>query len=78
MTLSPRQLEIVVLVGRDGDSTEKIAYKLGIHVRTVETHMARIMERYPSSKRPRAALTELYYTVVANNDVESDDVAIHD
>ncbi len=41
--LSPRQREILALLGR-GRATKEIAAELGISVKTVETHRARMME----------------------------------
>ena len=63
MTLSPRELEVLTLVGRDGMSYMEAANELSIAYETVRTYVARILERYPSKKRPRAALSELYFTV---------------
>ena len=40
--LSPREQQIVSYLA-DGLSNKQVAAKLGIHVRTVETHRARIM-----------------------------------
>ena len=40
---SPRQREVLHMIGR-GHSTREIAGKLGISVKTVETHRARLME----------------------------------
>jgi DNA-binding NarL/FixJ family response regulator len=42
--LTPRQREILQLVA-EGHSTRKIAGKLGLSVKTVETHRAHLMER---------------------------------
>ena len=70
MTLSPRQLEIVTLVGRDGDQWETVARKLGISIATVRSHVERILQRYPSTKSPRETISELYWRVVAGADSE--------
>ena len=67
MTLSPRQLEIVVLVGRDDAQWETVARKLGIALTTVRSHTEKILMRYPSDKSPRAALSELYWRMVATD-----------
>ena len=69
MTLSPRQLEIVTLIGRDGVSSKLVASELGITKSTLESHMARIQAKYPSDKSPREAIAELYWRVVAAHDV---------
>ena len=42
-TFSPRQREVLHMIAR-GHSTREIAGKLGISVKTVETHRARLME----------------------------------
>ena len=70
MTLSPRELEILELVGRDGMSDKRIALRLGIGYGTVRTYIKRILARYPSCKRPRAALVDLYRSASTNADSE--------
>ena len=72
MTLSPRQREIVVLIGRDGCQWETVARQLGIKLTTVRSHTQKILNRYPSTQPPRAALVELYWRVVATDDDRSD------
>jgi len=42
--LSPRQREILQLIA-EGNTTRQIAEKLGVSVKTVETHRAHVMER---------------------------------
>ncbi len=42
--LSPRQREVLQLIS-EGQSTKQIARRLGVSVKTVETHRAQIMER---------------------------------
>ena len=66
--LSPRQLEIVTLIGRDGDPSTTVASKLGITMSTLTSHMARIQMKYPSGKSPREAIAEIYWRVVATDD----------
>lgn len=65
MTLSPRQREIVVLVGRDGKQWKTVAHEMGISLSTVRNHVSAIMVRVQSSRSPREALTELYWREVA-------------
>lgn len=61
MTLSPREREVVILLGNGSDRTyENVAQELGIALSTVRRHVDRIMLRNPSPKRPRAALRDLY------------------
>jgi len=43
-SLSPRELEVLRLIG-DGLSTKEIAGRLGLSVKTVETHRRQIMEK---------------------------------
>jgi DNA-binding NarL/FixJ family response regulator len=43
-TLTPRQREILQLIA-EGQGTKQIAFKLGVSVKTVETHRAALMER---------------------------------
>ncbi len=64
MTLSPRQRQIVVLVGRDGAQYKTVAKKLGISIKTVHSHIERIVAKYPHTKRPRDVLIELYWCEV--------------
>ncbi len=74
MTLSPREREVVKLLGKDDDRTyTEVALVLGISVPTVRTYVTRIMHRYPSKKRPRAALRDLYRSVIASADSGFDD-----
>lgn len=67
--LSPRQREIVTLVGRDGLSYLGVARTLGISVHTVRTHVRAVVERAnPAAKRkPREVLVKLYYAEVAHS-----------
>ena len=63
--LSPREREVVALLCDGEDRTyREAAIELGIKYATVRTHVARILLRYPSHKRPRAALREVYSAVV--------------
>lgn len=42
--LTPRQFEVLVLIA-EGESTKEIAFKLGLSVKTIETHRSQIMEK---------------------------------
>ena len=64
MTLSPRECWVLVLVGRDGKSYKATAHTLGIKDATVRSYVTRILLRYPSPKRPRDALVDLWHSVV--------------
>jgi DNA-binding NarL/FixJ family response regulator len=50
-SLSPRQREILLRIGR-GESTKEIAAALGISVKTVETHRTRMMETLGCRRAP--------------------------
>jgi DNA-binding CsgD family transcriptional regulator len=64
--LSPREREIVILLGNGSDRTYRdVATMLGIRLSTVRSHVDRIMARNPSSKRPRAAIRDLYIMVAS-------------
>ncbi len=64
MTLSPREREVVILLGNGSDLTyNEVAERLGIALSTVRRHVDRIMIRNPSDKRPLAALRDLYDTM---------------
>ncbi len=69
MTLSPREREVLTLVGRDGVSYGEIAETLGISVSTIKSYVSRILARYPSQKLPREALAELYWRAMPADDV---------
>ena len=42
--LTPRQREVLQLIA-EGHSTKEIALRLGLSIKTVETHRAQVMER---------------------------------
>jgi DNA-binding NarL/FixJ family response regulator len=52
--LSPRELEVVSLVV-DGYSNDEVAGRLGISVKTVESHLTRIFERLQVASRTELA-----------------------
>ena len=52
---SPREVEILALVA-DGRSNSEVAAQLGISGKTVETHMARLFERYGTASRTQLAI----------------------
>ncbi len=63
--LSPRQVEIVTMVGRDGKTWEEVRAELGISKSTVRMHVTRIRSKCNVAHRPpREGLTEVYYRVV--------------
>jgi DNA-binding NarL/FixJ family response regulator len=53
--LTPRELEVVRLVA-DGRSNDEIAAALGIGVKTVETHLGRVFERFGLASRAELAV----------------------
>ena len=52
--LSPREVEVVLLVV-EGRSNDEIAVRLGISVKTVESHLARVFERLQVASRTELA-----------------------
>ncbi len=60
MTLSPREREVMVLVGRDGLSYRDVAERMGLHEGTVRTYVNRIMRKSGMSRRAREAMVVLY------------------
>ena len=66
--LSPRQLEIVTFVGRDGLSYLQVARKLGISPHTVRAHVRRLGDQHAFDRVPREALVSMYYRLVLSGD----------
>lgn len=66
--LSPRQAEIVTLVGRDGLSYAEVADSLGISHHTVRSHVRRLSDQGCFDRSPREALVDLYHRVVSGGD----------
>lgn len=73
-SLSPRQREIVVLVGRDGAHWKTVAADLGISLPTVLSHVRKAMSRCGvTNRKPREACTAIYYRhIIATDDARSD------
>lgn len=69
MTLSPREREVVVLLGNGECLTyERVATMLGVRLTTVRSHVDRILLRNPELPRPpRAAMQDLYMSMVASD-----------
>ena len=61
MKLSPRQRQIVELVGGEGLSWKAVAKRLGISEGTVKVHVGRLMDRLGSTHRPRYAIVTYYF-----------------
>jgi hypothetical protein len=62
IALSPRQREIVTLVGRDGLAYAAVAEVLGISLHTVRTHVARFVDCVDAGNiKPRDALCTFYW-----------------
>lgn len=77
--LSPRQREIVVLVGRDDLSWKAVARTLGVHLSTVRNHVREICTRAGVEREPRTAMVELYWReVVGIAQVQPDPAEIGD
>ena len=62
--LSPRQRQIVILVGRDGKQWKTVARELDISISTVRNHVATIISRSGTDRAPREAMVELYWREV--------------
>ena len=63
LALTPRQLEILALIGR-GRSNKEIAFALGIRERTVKFHVASLFEKLGTSSRTEALVVGLRLGVV--------------
>ena len=59
--LSPRQRQIIELVGGDGLSWKAVARRLGISQSTVRVHLFRLMVKLGSTHRPRHAIVTYYF-----------------
>lgn len=62
--LSPRERDIVEMVGRDGMLWPDVDASLGIHRSTRRTYVQRILSKFDSTRPPREALVEIYYRCV--------------
>jgi len=60
--LTPKQDEVVELIGRDGCSTKAVAARMGIHPSTVKAHIFDIAFKLNSPRKPREAILEFYLT----------------
>ena len=62
MNLTERQMQVVVLVGRDGVTWDRAAREIGICVQTVRAHAKRVQIKGGlTEKRPRAAMSQIYW-----------------
>jgi DNA-binding NarL/FixJ family response regulator len=68
--LSPRQREIVVLVGRDGKAWKTVAHEMGLHVSTVRNHVQAICAKYRVDRSPREAMVEVYWREVLGHSTQ--------
>lgn len=57
---SPRQWQIIELVGRDGLSWEEVQAHLELSKGTVENYVNRIRMRVPDTRKPRDLLVLIY------------------
>ena len=71
MRLSERQTQIVKLVGRDGLEWETVCQTLKLAPSTVRAHVDRILVRTGNRRKPREAMTEIYWRHVAHTDDEA-------
>lgn len=63
--LSPREREVVELIGRDGAQWETVARLMGLHIGTVRSYAQRIMRKCNVNRAPRDAMVEVYWRYVA-------------
>ena len=59
--LSPREREVVVLVGRDGKQWKCVAQTMGVTLGTVRSYALRIMVKTGITRPPREAMVEIYF-----------------
>jgi len=59
--LTPREREVVELIGRDGVGYKTVAKTLGISVHTVREHVRRVASRVESCRSPREAVVVIYH-----------------
>lgn len=59
--LSPREREVVELIGGEGVGYKAAGKRLGISAHTVREHVRRIARRLQSSRAPREAVVVLYH-----------------
>ena len=67
--LSPREMEILVLITR-GYSNKEIAYRLGISRQTVKNHMTSILRKLQVNDRTQAAVYALRHGWIRLQDIE--------
>jgi NarL family two-component system response regulator LiaR len=64
--LTPREVDIVKLVA-EGFSNEEIARQLYISVRTVSSHLWRVMKKIQADNRTQVALYAVHHGITSNN-----------
>jgi DNA-binding CsgD family transcriptional regulator len=64
--ISDRQMEIVILVGRDGASWARVSRVLECHPSTVRSHVKRIKDRLEIHRKPREAMVIAYYKCIGD------------
>jgi NarL family two-component system response regulator LiaR len=64
--LTPREVDIVKLVA-EGFSNEEIARQLYISVRTVSSHLWRVMKKIQADNRTQVALYAVHHGIISNN-----------
>ena len=60
--MTPKQDEVVELIGRDGCSSKAIAARMGVTLGTVKSHIYDIAFKLNSPRKPREAILEYYLT----------------
>lgn len=70
--LSPRMLEVIVLVGRDGLKYQDVADRLDISVATVKQYASMARQRLDSDDSPRHTFVRFYWRVLDGTEVVKD------
>jgi DNA-binding NarL/FixJ family response regulator len=60
--MTPKQAEVVDLIGRDGCSNRTVAARMGVSLGTVKAHVFDIAFKLDSHRKPREAILEYYLT----------------
>ena len=60
-SLTDRQLEIVIMVGKEGKPWAQVCRELSCHPSTVRAHVRRVMKKMDIKRKPREAMVVAYY-----------------
>jgi len=62
--LTERQLDIVVMVGREGMPWAQVCRELSCHPSTIRAHVRRVMKKMDIQRKPREAMVVAYYELI--------------